>query len=209
MQIIISSFAFRRGTPGADAVLDARKVRNPGKEAGKKTALNKKVANLVFKDPKAHALVTKGVDIVLATLKAQKINLNFGVDNHSHAKYSPPTQQLAASNNNPGDPSSPILKKDSVKEPLENHSHLPEGEPDPRESNTSVDTEASKRDSFGESSKLLEDGENCSTFHLGVGCLAGKHRSVAIAQAIALQLHTRGINCTIVHREIEVLSKLD
>lgn len=49
----------------------------------------------------------------------------------------------------------------------------------------------------------LYDGEGKAYLTLGVGCTGGRHRSVAIAEAIAARLRERGREVNVSHRDVE------
>lgn len=83
--VIITSFGHKNGTPGADYVLNARKVVNPGQEYRNSTGLNKKVRQQVFKDDKAGNLVNEGVRVVA---EEGVCHLGVGCDRGQHRSVS-------------------------------------------------------------------------------------------------------------------------
>ena len=79
--VLVSSFGHCFGTtPGADHVLNARKVQNPGARGS--TGLHKKVRQAVFADPKARQLVEQGVLLVIEA--AAPFHLAVGCERGRH-----------------------------------------------------------------------------------------------------------------------------
>ena len=76
MKVIVSSFGHKHDTPGADYVLNARKVNNPGRKAQNSTGLNKKVWQIVFQDQKALTLVQERTAVVETAVKQRRYQQN-------------------------------------------------------------------------------------------------------------------------------------
>ena len=45
--------------------------------------------------------------------------------------------------------------------------------------------------------------EGKSYLSLGLGCTGGRHRSVAMVEALAERLRTRGLDPAVIHRDLE------
>ena len=61
----------------------------------------------------------------------------------------------------------------------------------------------SRIDDFVEYLLPLYDGEGKAYLTIGIGCTVGRHRSVAIAEAIATRLRERGREVNVTHRDAE------